>query len=761
MPHAPAEPHTVHHDQPPQRWDHAYPLGNGRLGAVFFGQPGSDRLVLNEDSIWARQTGDRNNPAAAANLPEMRRLLTNGQPIDAMLLAEATMMGAPHRLQPYQPLGALILRDPYARPGTDPNYARSLNLETAIARARYEAEGVTHHREAFVSAVDQVAVYRWSADAGGAVRGVLIFERDEGARAATQGRDTLVIRGRAGAEGTRFVARVKAIAEGGQVTADTGRLCFRGCDRLTLLIACATDYRDEDFATIAEAELNEAAAKPYDRLKADHVAEHQRWYRRCAVSLDGTPDHVAALPTDQRLQRVKGGEDDPGLAALYFHFGRYLMIAASRPGVLPANLQGIWNPNLRPTWNSDLHININLQMNYWPAGVANLAECHTPLFEWMRDTLVPAGRDTAAKHYGMTGWVAHHISDIWGFAVPGDAATCGLWPTGGAWLCDHLWEHYLFTGDRAFLEELAYPILREACAFFLDYLYEDEQGRLLSGPSSSPENRYRLPDGSQGHLCMGPTMDSQIIRELLTHTRDAASALGEAVDDQALLSRIEAALPKLPPNRIGKHGQLMEWPEDYDEPEPGHRHISHLFGLHPGTQISPGRTPRLAAAAAKTIERRLAHGGGHTGWSLAWMVNFHARLHDAENAHAAVLRLLRQSTLPNLFDDHPPFQIDGNFGGCAGIAEMLLQSHDTTSDGQRLIALLPALPEAWAQGSARGLRARGNPGKAGIDVAITWSAGQLTSATLTADHDQSITLTAPGQDAKTIHLTAGQPLEVE
>jgi alpha-L-fucosidase 2 len=751
----------VHHASPPRRWDHAYPLGNGRLGAVFFGQPGSDRLVLNEDSIWARQTGDRNNPAARENLAEMRRLLMAGQPLDAMHLAEAAMMGAPNRLQPYQPLGELILDNPFARPDAHTGYQRTLDLDTAVAEASYQTDGVRHRREAFVSAVDQVMVYRWSADPPGAVQGVLSFHRDEGARVTTQGDDTLVIRGRAGAEGTRFHALVKAVAEGGRITASADRLCFRGCDQLTLVISCATDYRDDDVATIAAAELNEALAKPYPRLKADHIAEHQRWYRRCAVALDGTPADAAALPTDRRLQRVKEGADDPGLVALYFHFGRYLMIAASRPGVLPANLQGIWNPNLRPTWNSDLHININLQMNYWPAGVANLAECHTPLFEWMRDTLVPAGRDTAAHHYGLTGWVAHHISDIWGFAVPGNAATCGLWPSGGAWLCDHLWEHYQFTGDRAFLDELAYPILREACEFFLDYLYEDEQGRLLSGPSSSPENRYTLPDGSVGHLCMGPTMDSQIIRELFTHTRDAARALGQTDGDDELLTRIDAALPKLPPNQIGRHGQLMEWPEDYDEPEPGHRHISHLFGLHPGTQISPATTPELAAAATKTLERRLAHGGGHTGWSLAWMVNFYARLREAEHAHDAVLRLLRQSTLPNLFDDHPPFQIDGNFGGCAGIAEMLLQSHDLTDDGQRRLALLPALPEAWDHGSARGLRARGTPGKGGVTVDLTWADGRLTAATLTADHDQTLTVTIPGQSPQNITLHAGRTYDLK
>lgn len=753
----PAVAHRIHHTRPTHRWDHAYPLGNGRLGAMFFGSPGSDRLILNEDSIWARQTGDRNHPAARENLAEMRRLLVTGKPIEAMLLAEAAMMGAPNRLQPYQTLGELILHDPSAKPDAARNYVRSLDLDTAVAQSRYEAQGVTHHREAFVSAADQVVVYRWSADQAAGLNGVVLFERGEGARVRAEGNDTLRVRGQAGAEGTRFHALVKVLAEGGEVSASADRLCLRGCHQITLLVTCATDYRDEDYVTVAAAELNEALAKPYEQLKADHIAEHQRWYRRCAVSLDGTPDDLAALPTDQRLQRVKDGADDPGLAGLYFHFGRYLMIASSRPGTLPANLQGIWNPSLQPPWNSDLHININLQMNYWPAGAANLAECHTPLFDWMKQTLVPAGRDTAAKHYGLRGWVAHHISDIWGFAVPGDGATCGLWPTGGAWLCDHLWEHYLFTGDRAFLEDVAYPILREACAFFLDYLYEDHDGRLLSGPSSSPENRYALPDGSVGHLCMGPTMDSQIIRELFAHTAAASRELG--VDD-AWRAQLDEAAAKLPPNQIGKHGQLMEWPEDYDEPEPGHRHVSHLFGLHPGTQISPTATPDLAAAAAKTLERRLAHGGGHTGWSQAWMINFYARLHDAEKAHRALHRLLAECTLSNLWDTHPPFQIDGNFGGCAAIAEMLLQSHDSDEQGQRIVALLPALPEAWAEGSARGLRARGNPGSGGITVEMTWANGQLTTATLTADRDQTLTLTAPGRAAQTIHLTAGQPLEV-
>ncbi len=744
---------TIHHTEPARRFDHGYPLGNGRLGAMFYGQPGCERITLNEDTIWARQPGRYYNPAARENLQEMRRLLMAGQPREAMTLAEATMMGTPNDLQPYEVLGELVMNTPADSHAKPAEYRRALDLDTAIASCRYMLHDTVNTREVFASAADQVVCVRWEAERGGTIETILYFARDSGAAVTADGLGRLTLEGQAGKRGTSFFSVAQVIVEGGTLSATSERLHVRGASSITILIAAATDYRGDAPRVLAESQLAAALAKGYAKLREDHIREHRRLYHRASLTLGQADDANAAVPTDQRLERLKAGGDDPALAALYFNFGRYLLVSCSRPGTLPANLQGIWNHSLTPPWNSDFHTNINLQMNYWPAGVTNLDCCHTPLFDWMRDTLVPSGRQTAALHYGMPGWVAHHISDPWGFSVPGNAATCGLWPTGGAWLCDHLWEHYLFTADRAFLEETAYPIMREACEFFLAFLVEDEHGQLLCGPSSSPENRYFLPDGSVGHLCMGPTMDSQILRELFGHTTDAARELGCDAD---LVAQLLRASEKLPPNQIGKHGQIMEWPQDYDEPDPGHRHISHLFGLHPGTQISPTTTPALAAAATKTIERRLAHGGGHTGWSQAWMVNFYARLHDAEKSHHAVHRLLTNCTLPNLWDTHPPFQIDGNFGGTAGIAEMLIQSHDTTAEGIRLIALLPVLPSAWPEGEFRGLRARG-----GVTVDCAWSQGRITEASLTADRDITVHLVLPRREPKPISLTAGKRVAID
>ncbi len=436
---------------------------------------------------------------------------------------------------------------------------------------------------------------------------------------------------------------------------------------------------------------------------------------------------------------------DPGLDALYFQFGRYLLIASSRPGDLPANLQGLWNDSMSPPWDSDYHLNINLQMNYWPAEVTNLAELHEPLFAFL-DSLREPGRKTARVHYGARGFVAHHITDIWGFTSPGDLPRSGLWPTGAAWLTQHLWEHYLFTPDRAFLAR-AYPVMKEAAEFFLDYLVEDPRGRLVSGPSVSPENRYRLPNGQVGILTMGPSMDHQIISGLFRQVARASEILGV---DEAFRAQVLAAEKRLPPPTIGKHGQIQEWSEDYEEPEPGHRHISQLFALHPGDQITVRGTPPLAAAARATIERRLAHGGGHTGWSRAWIINFWARLEDGERAWENYQALLAKSTLPNLWDLHPPFQIDGNFGGTAGVAEMLLQSHA----GE--IHLLPALPRAWSSGEVRGLRARG-----GVEVDVAWNEGRIVKATLRPSISGTFHVRlqrASGREDDSAH--AGQPYEL-
>ena len=468
---------------------------------------------------------------------------------------------------------------------------------------------------------------------------------------------------------------------------------------------------------------------PYPILKRDHEREYRRLFDRVDFRLGGTDEDPALsrLPTDQRLARLKSGQKDPALETLYFQFGRYLLISSSRPGCLPANLQGIWNGEMLPPWDSKYTININAEMNYWPAEVCNLSECHLPLFDLI-ERMRPNGRRTAREMYGCHGFVAHHNTDIWGDTAPQDLYTPATqWPMGAAWLCLHIWEHYLYTEDKKFLES-RYDALREASEFFTEFLVADARGHMVTCPSVSPENTYALPDGQTGHICAGPSMDCQIIYKLFHDCINAAAVLGK---DEAYCAGLSRLLEKLPRPQIGKHGQLMEWQEDYDEPEPGHRHISQLFALFPSDQISLRETPELAAAARKTLERRLAHGGGHTGWSRAWIVNMWARLGDGEEAYRNIQALMANSTLPNLLDTHPPFQIDGNLGGLSGMAEMLLQSHSDE------IRLLPALPTAWPQGNVQGLCARN-----GFEVGMTWADGRLTSAHILSKLGRRCTLRA-------------------
>jgi alpha-L-fucosidase 2 len=710
-----SSPSVLWYDKPAATWVEANPVGNGNLGAMVFGQIKREHIQLNESSLWSGGPYRNVNPEARAALPKVRELIFAGRYAEAEAYADAHIQGTPMREMSYQSLGDLFIDLPDVNETSAGDYRRELDLDAAISRTRFSADGVTYVREVLASAVHGVLAISVRAE-GGELAADLSFSTGLRATVSAEGGATLIVRGTnnadRGVEGKlRFAARMQIIPDGGTITADGPLLRIRGGGAMLILFAAATSYVGPDDVSgdpdgIVRDRLARAGQLSFSTLRDQHSADSQRLFRRVSLHLGASP----AQPTDQRLEHA-ADRPDPSLAALYFQFARYLLISASRPGGQPASLQGIWNESNQPPWGSKYTININTQMNYWPVDTANLSECAEPLVA-MVEQLAVSGARTAQAMYGARGWVAHHNTDLWRASGPVDHMRTGLWPSGGAWLCVQLWDHYDFHRDGAYLKRI-YPLMRGAALFFLDTLVRDSgTGFMVTNPSLSPENDH----GHGSTLCAGPTMDMQILRDLFTRTIAAAELLKT---DAPFRRELAAMREKLAPSRIGKAGQLMEWQEDWDmtAPDIHHRHVSHCYGLYPSQQINPDDTPNLAAAVRKSLEIR---GDDATGWGLGWRLNLWARLRDGAHAHKILIQLLSPGrTYPNMFDAHPPFQIDGNFGGAAGILEMLVQSRG------ELIDLIPALPPAWPSGSLRGVRVRG-----ACTLDLSWQSGRIVEAVL-------------------------------
>jgi alpha-L-fucosidase 2 len=707
-------------------WLRALPIGNGRLGAMVFGNIDTERLQLNEDTVWAGGPYDSANPRGAANLAEIRRRVFADQWTPAQDLINQTMLGNPVGQLAYQPVGNLRLA--FGSASGASQYQRTLDLTTATATTSYVLNGVRYRREVFASAPDQVIVIRLTADRANSITFTATFDSPQRTTVSSPDNASIGLDGVSGnMEGVtgqvRFLALANAAVTGGTVSSSGGTLRVSGATSVTVLISIGSSYVNYrtvngDYQGIARSRLNAARNIAFDQLRARHVADYQALFGRVSIDLGRTA--AADQTTDVRIAQ-HASVNDPQFSALLFQFGRYLLISSSRPGSQPANLQGIWNDQMAPSWDSKYTINANLPMNYWPADTTNLPECFLPVFDLIKDLTVTGAR-VAQAQYGAGGWVTHHNTDAWRGASVVDGALWGMWQTGGAWLATMIWDHYQFSGDIEFLRA-NYPAMKGAAQFFLDTLVTHPSlGYLVTNPSNSPE----LPHHANASVCAGPTMDNQILRDLFEGVARASEVLGV---DTAFRTQVRMAKDRLPPTRVGSRGNVQEWLADWVETERNHRHVSHLYGLHPSNQITKRGTPQLYEAARRTLDLR---GDDGTGWSLAWKINYWARLEDGTRAHKLLRDLVRTDRLaPNMFDLHPPFQIDGNFGATSGITEMLLQSHNSE------LHLLPALPAAWPTGSVTGLRGRG-----GYTVGMAWTTGQADELLIRADRDGTVKLRA-------------------